>query len=257
MDLKELNIAHFDYEVASTVDDFIPLIEEIVLHDTIVLASPVYWYAISSQMKVFFDRWSELLNFRKDLALKLERKRLFMICSFATDFPLGCASFENPIRQACNYMNIDYGGCYYSYPDESYVRSFGFPDLEEFRAKILSKDANLELKIPSPRLSLRLAMMSDREDIYQWKYHSDISFETEQKSFKDFKESWKPYYFQRPLTSRGHVFIMEQDSLAIGALVFHRPDAKNRSEVELWLSAKKYCEPVRQYSREHQWCESR
>ncbi len=241
VDLKDLKIAHFDYHEENQNDDFIPLMEELVTYDTIVLASPVYWYAISSYLKIFIDRWSELLSSRKDLARKLERKRLFVICSFATDFPLGCASFESPIRQTCNYMNITYGGCYYKHPDTTYVRSLGFPDLEQFQAKLFDKNADLDLRIHGPRIQLRLAMMSDRETLYQWIYHSDASLETVQKSFQEFKTNWNPYYFQMPLTGRGHVFIIEYETQAIGAIAFHRPDPKGRSEMDIWLGSEKFC----------------
>src|SRR5438552_1976397 len=110
VDLRTRKISPFDYNHENINDDFIPLIEEILPYDTIVLASPIYWYTVSSHMKIFIDRWSDLLCLRKDLALRLERKKLFLITSFGTDLPLGCVGFENPIRQSCNYMNIDYGG---------------------------------------------------------------------------------------------------------------------------------------------------
>ena len=138
IDIRSLKISHFDYANENADDDFYPLMEELVTYDTIVLASPVYWYAVSSYMKTFLDRWSDLLGTRKDLGQKLKKKRLFLITSFATATPLGCAGFEDPIRQTCEYMNIQYGGCFYNYPDQTLVQTLGFPSLEEFRSKLFA-----------------------------------------------------------------------------------------------------------------------
>ena len=33
---------------------------------TIIFVTPVYWYAMSGRMKVFFDRWTDLLKIDKD-----------------------------------------------------------------------------------------------------------------------------------------------------------------------------------------------
>ncbi len=250
VDLRSLNISHFDYNDEHADDDFVPLIEEMIKYESIVLASPVYWYAVSAYMKIFLDRWSTLLLKRKDLAYKLERKRLFLISSFAADMPLGCVGFENPIRQSCNYMNLNYGGCFYDYPDDVFVKSIGFPTLEEFRSILFSKDKDLELKLKGPKISLRLATMHDREFLYAAMYTSDASKSTwgaptfpekNARTWDEFKSMWAPFYFQKPLTSRGHVFVIEKDNTAIGGLAFHCPDAKNRSEIDIWMSSEENC----------------
>ena len=249
VDLKTLNISAFDYTHKNLDDDFIPLIEEMIQYDTIVLASPVYWYAVSSHMKVFLDRWSDLLSVRKDLSYRLEGKNLFVITSFAAECPLGCVGFENPLRQGFNYMNINYGGCYYNHPDDTFVKSIGFPTVEEFRAQLFSHKP-LELRLSGTRVSLRLACMKDRENLYKWMYQSDagasmwgepIFPEKQARTWEEFKTMWAPYYFQLPLTGRGHVFVIEKDGEDIGGVAFHCPDRKNRSEIDVWLRSEADC----------------
>lgn len=239
VDLRTLNIAPFDYNYAKNEnDDFLPLIREITNYDTIVLASPVYWYAVSCRMKTFLDRWSDLLAVHKELAYKLERKRLFLITSFGAEAPLGCVGFENPIRQSCQYMNIDYGGCFYNYPEDNYVKSIGFPSLEEFQTKLFTK-GSLELKLSGPNLSLRLATMEDRSSLFEWMTLSENAPKEKQKlNYDAFKSMWEPFYFQQPLTSRGHVFVIEKEGEGIGGIAFRCIDAKNRSEVEVWMKYK-------------------
>lgn len=107
VDLSMLNISPYDYEYRNRTDDFMPLIERIIIFDTIVLATPVYWYTMSATMKIFIDRISDLLDIRKDLGRKLRGKKLFVIASFGTSLPKG---FEDAFSQTCEYLGIEYLG---------------------------------------------------------------------------------------------------------------------------------------------------
>jgi hypothetical protein len=46
IDLNDFEITPFDYEHKNKGDDFIPLIEKIMNYDTMIIATPVYWYQI-------------------------------------------------------------------------------------------------------------------------------------------------------------------------------------------------------------------
>ena len=51
-------------------DEFLKIIQAMIESDVIVFATPVYWYAMSGSMKIFFDRFSDLIslkNFLKEL----------------------------------------------------------------------------------------------------------------------------------------------------------------------------------------------
>ncbi|HEK9101290.1 flavodoxin family protein [Bacillus pfraonensis] len=43
-------------------DDYQHLIEKMLEHDTIIFATPLYWYGMSGYMKNFVDRWSQSLR---------------------------------------------------------------------------------------------------------------------------------------------------------------------------------------------------
>ncbi|ABE54728.1 NADPH-dependent FMN reductase [Shewanella denitrificans OS217] len=60
--LSDFSILPFDYEFKNTSDDFLLLINQVIKHDIIIFASPIYWYSPSAQMKVFMDRLSDLLK---------------------------------------------------------------------------------------------------------------------------------------------------------------------------------------------------
>ncbi|CRX39556.1 flavodoxin family protein [Estrella lausannensis] len=112
VDLSSLNMTYFDYDFENRADDFIPLMEKVVEHNPLILATPVYWYTMSAVMKTFLDRWSDLLTFRKDLGKKLKGKDLYLITSFGTSMPKG---FEEPFIQTADYMGMHFRGCFYFY----------------------------------------------------------------------------------------------------------------------------------------------
>jgi putative NADPH-quinone reductase len=113
VDLHALNITPFDYEHNNEDDDYIPLMERVTEeNDLIILATPVYWYSMSTVMKIFIDRVSDLLSIRKDLGRKLRGKKIFVVASFSTSLPKG---FEYPFSQTCEYLGIEYRGCSFIY----------------------------------------------------------------------------------------------------------------------------------------------
>lgn len=112
VDLRKLNISYYDYDHQNVKDDFIPIAEQMINHDPIILATPVYWYSMSAVMKTFLDRWSDLLDIRKDIGRRLSGKELYLITSYAGEFPKG---FEDPFLQTCHYLDMQYQGCFYFY----------------------------------------------------------------------------------------------------------------------------------------------
>lgn len=113
VDLNNFDISPFDYEHRNKHDDFIPLIENLLDHDTWIIATPVYWYTTSAHHKIFFDRIADLLDIRKDLGRRLSGKKLFVIASFGTSYPNG---FDGLFEQICEYLCMEYLGssCIYS-----------------------------------------------------------------------------------------------------------------------------------------------
>ena len=115
VDLSKLDISHYDYENTNLEDDFIPLAEKMVEHDPIILATPVYWYTMSARMKVFIDRWTDLITVRKDLGRAMKGKKIFLVTSFGGEYPEG---FEDPISLTCKYLDMEFRGFYPHYSGE-------------------------------------------------------------------------------------------------------------------------------------------
>lgn len=113
INLNFLNIGYFNYDFNYKPDDqFISLAEQLTEFPNIVLATPVYWYTMSSQMKTFFDRLSDLITIRKDIGRKLKGKRVFVLSTYGATMPIG---FEETFRQTCIYLEMEYGSCLYYY----------------------------------------------------------------------------------------------------------------------------------------------
>lgn len=134
VDLSELDISPFDYEHKNKDDDYIPLMKRIVDNNNIiVLATPVYWYSVSTIMKIFIDRVSDLLSIEKDTGRKLRGKKLFVIASFYTSLP---KHFESPLEQTCEYLGMEYVGC-------SYICSNPDSELSKFNQSEIAKARNI------------------------------------------------------------------------------------------------------------------
>jgi multimeric flavodoxin WrbA len=82
VDLNDYQFSYYDYDHANREDDFIPLIRTIVeKYDTWIFLTPVYWYAMSGIMKVFFDRFTDLLEIEKPLGRQLRKIKMAAISS--------------------------------------------------------------------------------------------------------------------------------------------------------------------------------
>jgi multimeric flavodoxin WrbA len=92
-------------------DQFMTIIEEIILHERIILATPVYFYTMSGLMKSFIDRFYDFKTTKTEYAEELEDKKLFVVAS-GTDHELP-DGFEIPFEKTAQYFNMNYKGCIY------------------------------------------------------------------------------------------------------------------------------------------------
>ena len=129
IDLNDYDISYFDYDHKNKEDDYLPLMRDLIeKYDTFVFATPVYWYAMSGIMKVFFDRITDLLDIEKDLGRKLRGKNMAALsCSGGNN--LG-ASFWLPFSETACYLGMQYLGG---------VHLIGHEDASEKLAEFIKK----------------------------------------------------------------------------------------------------------------------
>lgn len=111
VDLSPLRISPFDYAHRNAGDDFIPLVESHASKSLWILATPIYWHAMSAQLKVFIDRLGDLFTIRKDLGRRLQGKSLAIVASGTNpELPPG---FESLFRHTSEYLGMRYAGAFY------------------------------------------------------------------------------------------------------------------------------------------------
>lgn len=138
IDLKTKSIGPFDYNFENTHDDFLPLAEEIITHyNTIIFATPVYWYSMSGILKNFFDRFSDLLHYKKELGRQLRGKNMAMLSnSGENDRKNG---FSMPFVESANYLGMNYLGDTHTWFDGTEIHLDAKLQLDQFRSHILKQ----------------------------------------------------------------------------------------------------------------------
>jgi multimeric flavodoxin WrbA len=92
-------------------DKFFSIIDELIEHNVIVFATPVYWYAMSGLMKTFFDRFTDTVTTNKHLGRQLHGRSTFLLAVGADkELPDG---FEIPFKLTSDYLNMKYQDCIY------------------------------------------------------------------------------------------------------------------------------------------------
>ncbi len=136
IDLLDYTIGPFDYEFKNSNDDFLPLMEKVISqYDTIVFATPVYWYNMSGTMKIFFDRLSDLLHYRKELGRQLRGKKMAMFSnSGENDLKKG---FSMPFLESANYLGMHYLGDTHSWFKGDDIAQEAKKNIDLFSEKIL------------------------------------------------------------------------------------------------------------------------
>jgi len=139
VELIDLNISYYDYQNRNLNDDFFPVIEKILRADTLVFASPVYWYSASAVLKTFIDRFSDLVTIRKDIGRKLAGKKIFVLsCGASSKIP---DSFDIPFKGLAAYMKMEFGGYTHGWiPKDGIINPELMGELNTFAKKIFFKD---------------------------------------------------------------------------------------------------------------------
>lgn len=110
IELHKLKIEHFNYDQPAP-DDFLAVAEKMTQATVIVFATPVYWYAMSGHLKVFFDRLTDLTAESKLMGRALTGKRVFLFAT-GTD-PSLPPGFEVPFQKTSEYFGMHYERAYY------------------------------------------------------------------------------------------------------------------------------------------------
>jgi len=104
--LKDYSISVFDYLHHNKNDDFLTLVKTLQHYDTLIFATPVYWYSMSAQMKVFFDRLSDLLTIEKSLGRVFKGTNFSVLATGADEALPDC--FITPFQLSADYFGMKF-----------------------------------------------------------------------------------------------------------------------------------------------------
>lgn len=125
IDLNNYQFSYYDYENKNKEDDFLLLMKKLIEnYETLIFATPIYWYSMSGIMKVFFDRISDLLTIEQDLGRKLRGKNMGVIAN-TSDEEIDY-DFFMPFRKSAEYLGMNYIG-------DAYLKANSTIELEKIK----------------------------------------------------------------------------------------------------------------------------
>ena len=134
--LLDYAIGHYDYTNANSNDDFISLMESLLSkYSTFVFITPVYWYTMSGRMKVFFDRLSDLLHYKKELGRQLRGKNMLLISVSNADDRI--EGFAKPFEASAEYLGMQFLGDVHVWVRDRQLNNESKARLEAFRSEQL------------------------------------------------------------------------------------------------------------------------
>ena len=111
LNLSDYQISPYDYQSNNSADDFIALIDKVLSYEDIIFSSPVYWYAMSAQIKIFFDRLADLVTIEKERGRTLRGKSCSLVATGGSDW--AAEGFEKPFELSAGYFDMVYKGMLY------------------------------------------------------------------------------------------------------------------------------------------------
>jgi len=134
IDLSTFDIGEYDYEHKNINDDFLPLIKKIIAYDKVIFASPVYWYSVTPNMKIFLDRISDLLEIPDllDFGRQLRGKKTYVLATSISHEISG--SFINCFKSTFHYLGMEYCGYLHANCADDYTAENYEDDIHHFLA---------------------------------------------------------------------------------------------------------------------------
>ncbi|RYL92551.1 flavodoxin family protein [Sporolactobacillus sp. THM7-4] len=94
----------------SEADDYPALIRKQMLADVIVFITPVYWYGMSSLLKLYIDRWSETLRDPAfpDFREKMKAKEVHLITVGGDDPYIKALPMIQQMEYICDFLKMKF-----------------------------------------------------------------------------------------------------------------------------------------------------
>ncbi len=137
IDLNAYKISYFDYEHRNKSDDFVEIATKMMEYEHIIFATPIYWYAMSAQLKTFFDRMSDLLTIRKSLGRQFREGKTMYAVACSSD-EVEYDGFWMPFQKTAEYLGMEYGGDLHGWIVENEIPEEGLQNINTFCDNIIT-----------------------------------------------------------------------------------------------------------------------
>lgn len=120
IDLKTKHIEAYTYDKNKPVDDFLPLMRNIVeQYELLIFATPVYWYSMSGILKNFLDRLTDCMSVEKQLGRKLKHKKLASLACGSDAAEV--EGFHLPFQLTAAYLDMKYIGSVHTWIEDNTI----------------------------------------------------------------------------------------------------------------------------------------
>jgi multimeric flavodoxin WrbA len=135
--LPNFALGGYDYGHLNAQDAFGAIADAMAAAEKIVFATPVYWYAMSAPLKIFFDRLTDLTENLKTQGKTLRGKSVWVI---ATGTEIGLPEgFEIPFSRTADYFDMAYRGSAYLYTgQDAALQAQGETAPKRFGARVVA-----------------------------------------------------------------------------------------------------------------------
>lgn len=134
--LRGKHILPFDYQFLNQADDFNALMHDILdKYDTLIFATPVYWYTMSGLMKNFIDRFTDGLMHDEGLGRKFEGKAMGALACGSSKEPV--EGFFIPFQKTSTYLKMNYLGEIHLWASENQLPEQAMVRLKSFASLVV------------------------------------------------------------------------------------------------------------------------
>ena len=112
--------------------------QRVLAHEQVIFATPIYWYAVSPAMKVFLDRFSDLLEVPDLLPAgrRLRGKTAYVLCTSVGEAP--DQAFTGAFRETFAYLGMHLGGIAHANCTDGFQPATHARAASEFAAQVRS-----------------------------------------------------------------------------------------------------------------------
>ncbi|MED1471908.1 NAD(P)H-dependent oxidoreductase [Bacillus salipaludis] len=93
-------------------DDYNAVIDRVLEHDTLIFATPVYWYSMSGTMKNFIDRWSHSMRDAKypDFKKQMSAKKAYVVAVGGDNPYVKALPMIQQFKHIFDFMGMEFAG---------------------------------------------------------------------------------------------------------------------------------------------------